>query len=81
MKQLIIALILLSSCDRNYNNDVSGSKRQTPSANTILLSKGSDDNVMTIEHDSCEYILFQGFQRGGIIHKQNCKYCKQRNQK
>jgi hypothetical protein len=35
--------------------------------------------VFTI--DSCEYIAWAGYKCGGIVHKQNCKFCVKRNKK
>lgn len=33
-------------------------------------------SVFTV--DSCEYVIYHGIQKGGIVHKQNCKFCKER---
>lgn len=37
----------------------------------------------TIEYQGCEYIVMQSHweQHGTIIHKGNCKFCKERRQK
>jgi len=39
--------------------------------------------IKTIEHDSCEYVIFKDNSHGDVamLHKQNCKYCKERNKK
>ena len=36
--------------------------------------------IQTIEHDSCEYVIFKDTNRSSVamLHKQNCKYCAQR---
>lgn len=67
MKYLIILLLLISSC--TYKNNL----------NSPEIKDYSLDNIVTIEQDSCEYVIYQGYKCGGIIHKQNCKFCKQRN--
>ncbi len=34
-----------------------------------------DGQVEVVEIDSCEYIALTSRYLGGIIHKQNCKFC------
>ncbi len=36
-------------------------------------------NIQVLEVDSCEYVVWDWFDTGGIVHKQNCKYCIDRN--
>jgi hypothetical protein len=31
--------------------------------------------------NGCEYITWNGYKCGGIVHKQNCKFCIKRNKK
>lgn len=42
-----------------------------------------DYGMKTIEHDSCEYVLFKDQNRSDVamVHKQNCKYCAKRSKK
>lgn len=51
----------------------------------LLLIYGCDitrpNTITTKEHDSCEYIIWNGNDKGGIIHKENCKFCKLRKLK
>lgn len=72
MKNLTLATLtlLFSSCNPNSPRySVASSK----------LSPDIHYGVNTIVHDSCEYVIYSGSQKGGIIHKGNCKFCKQRN--
>lgn len=31
-----------------------------------------------VEIEGCEYVVYDGFEAGGITHKGNCKYCEQK---
>ena len=39
--------------------------------------------MKTIEHDSCEYVIFKDNGRSSVamLHKQNCKFCAERSKK
>jgi hypothetical protein len=39
--------------------------------------------IKTIEHDSCEYVVFKDKSRSAVtmVHKQNCKFCEERSKK
>ena len=44
-----------------------------------VLNGGDEDitsvrgnQIYTITHDECEYIVLDGYYAGGIIHKENC---------
>jgi hypothetical protein len=39
--------------------------------------------MKTIEHDSCEYVVFKDNGRSSVamLHKQNCKFCAERSKK
>lgn len=50
--------------------------------NTNYVKDTSGAGGISIEEiDSCEYVLYQGYYQGAIIHKQNCKFCLQRSTK
>lgn len=34
-----------------------------------------------LEIDSCEYVVWNYSYAGGIVHKQNCKFCAERSKK
>lgn len=42
-----------------------------------------DYNLSTIEYQGCEYVVMQSpwKQHGTMIHKGNCRFCKERRQK
>ena len=43
--------------------------------------KITNERIVTIEHDSCEYVIFE-YDRGiGLAHKGNCKFCLERSKK
>lgn len=58
---LLITLLMLMGCETDQSSRNNGEK-----TNHEL---GSTEEV-TI--DSCEYIIYDGFESGGIIHKGNC---------
>ena len=41
--------------------------------NSIILDGG--DKIYTVEKDSCEYIVYDGYHSGNITHKKNCRFC------
>lgn len=66
---VLIAFYCLLSCD-----DVA---RKTEERNHRRLKysviQGVDnDEFYVIKIDKCDYIVFQGSQKGGIVHKANC---------
>lgn len=58
--------------------------------NSIVGCSNNPENKMQIIEtgevevfaiDSCEYVTWSGYKCGGIVHKQNCKFCIKRNKK
>ena len=43
----------------------------------------SDYNLSTIEYKGCEYVVMQSHwkQHGTMVHKGNCRFCKERKKK
>ena len=37
--------------------------------------------IKVLEIDSCEYVVWNYSYAGGIVHKQNCKFCAERSKK
>jgi hypothetical protein len=68
MKKYIFLSLLFMSCGGggNHNPDV---KQPEPYK---ILSGGQYSYISVIEVDHCHYILFDGNQKGGIVHKENC---------
>lgn len=74
MKHLIIIILLVSSC----------TSEKTPKNTTIDnddLNWALDIRIKRIEFDSCEYLVSTRTDAISTIHKQNCKYCIERNKK
>ena len=75
MKKLMLigfAIIMaLTICDCSYK----------PTTNP--LSGLDDANCRIVTVDSCEYIhrYFRGAQYGFLVHKGNCRFCRERRQK
>lgn len=61
MKYLAVVLIfILGSCEPNSNPD--------HKSKTITSEWG----LTEVEFDGCQYIIFQGYKKGGLTHKANC---------
>lgn len=68
---LITIILSLSGCYRYVAHELQ------PSPPKVARSYGSDDFYVQ-EIEGCEYIVYNGSQKGGIIHKHNCKFCAER---
>ena len=66
-----ILLITLGSC----------TEINTPRKTTGFVVKDYTDPLITVEVDSCEYLLGDWGGATVLTHKGNCKYCLKRNQK
>lgn len=58
-----------------------GCKNTTDNKTENIVRAGGGNEVYITEVDSCEYLIFDGYKAGGIIHKQNCKFCLKRSAK
>lgn len=78
MKKILLLFVaaLMMSCQS------SEPKVSQPESRESIALK---DNIFIVEIDSCEYIIFSKVSGyggvGGIIHKENCKYCAERKNK
>lgn len=69
---IFIALFLLpSSCEPSVEEMKKKEKEQG--------IKTYNDKFSVFIIDSCEYIVYGEYQKSGICHKGNCKFCKERN--
>ena len=74
MKLLLAFLLVLSACTNvDSKNKVTDA---TERGVTHRLYKG--DLIYTVEIDGHEYLVMRRGNRGGITHKANCKYCKEK---
>jgi len=75
MKKLLFLLsviLLTSSC-------LGDAEIKDVQRRTVYVDK--DYALYIVVVDSCEYILYDGTFGNGITHKENCKYCIERNKK
>lgn len=73
--KVLLFCIIFVSCDSNE-----GQKNEYPSPK--IKYENNAYSIKIIDVDSCEYLLANTGTIGGgisIIHKENCKYCKTRN--
>ncbi len=71
---IIILLVLTSSCNK-VQKEIDKQQQIQSKAEYHQLGYGTN----TIEHDGCEYVIWNASEKGGITHKGNCKYCLERN--
>lgn len=57
----LLPLLLLAACVKPGTEESASSKKLF----------GSDPYVVTV--DDCEYIIWDGYNKGGMVHKANCK--------
>jgi hypothetical protein len=63
----VLVAIILFGCESN--------KSETH------VNELKEGEVVVFTVDNCEYVIWDGYKCGGIIHKQNCKFCIKRNKK
>lgn len=63
-------LIGLTSCSSNQTTNETG--LYSDSTNIRIIYNRFSYSVSVIKVDGCEYILYSGDKKGGIVHKQNC---------
>lgn len=69
MKKILLYLTLgLTACVETPNQQF---ERETKELNSVHGLEWDEFYVVAI--DGCEYVVYHGVQKGGIIHKQNCK--------
>lgn len=64
-----IALLLFSGCTESEPN-----KEELKTKRSFRYAE-----MYSVEYDSCEYIIYNRYNKGGITHKGNCKNCKTQN--
>jgi hypothetical protein len=78
---ILLGTIIFSSCGNEPTKEklIISEQKQ----GRIIYDYGARSKVRVFEVDSCEYIGFDSGLEGGnsIIHKQNCKFCIERNKK
>ena len=69
----MLVAVLFVGCKEDKQQEYVNPHKKT---NSITLDRG--DKIYTVEKDSCEYIVYDGYHSGNIIHKQNCRFCRLR---
>lgn len=85
---LVLALVLCVGCSEDKDAEYYRAKldeiEMANKEKTYLPYKPIDIpdhpeyKYMVIVIDSCEYIYYDGYRKGYITHKGNCKYCAKR---
>lgn len=63
----IASLLLLLSCESPRKKSARERKDHG------VIHGISDDHFYVIVVDNCEYVVYHSWEKGGIIHKANCK--------
>lgn len=56
---------------------IAGCTKEGDKSDAIFTRAGMGA-VFTVEHEGCEYVVYDGSREGGIIHKPTCKFCEAR---
>lgn len=51
------------------------------SCTNTSIGVGGAQELKVREIDSCEYVTYSTAKGSALVHKQNCKFCKERNLK
>ena len=70
---LLLVVVIFCGCGSN------DSKQQRKQLNKVQEVEYGTSQVLEI--DSCEYIVWNYGYAGGMVHKQNCKFCTERSKK
>lgn len=85
MKKTLILLLVFTMFGCSSNETVNETVNESPRVESILKHnlKNATGAVHMVEIDDCEYIIATHGNSGGggisIIHKENCKFCEERN--
>jgi PBP1b-binding outer membrane lipoprotein LpoB len=71
---LLVAVIFCGCGSSNSEQQ----KEQKPLNQIQSIETG---DVQVVQIDSCEYVVWNYAYAGGIVHKQNCKFCAERSKK
>ncbi len=71
---LLVAVIFCGCGSSNSEQQ----KEQKPLSQIQHIETG---DVQVVQIDSCEYVVWNYGYAGGIVHKQNCKFCVERSKK
>lgn len=80
MKKLIfiaVIAVIIGGCN-TPKKKAEESQRLFEKENIVTKVPPISYHLITLEHDSCEYILWNDFRAIQMIHKENCKFCKNR---
>lgn len=78
---ILLVVVIFYGCENRSTSQTSTEKLKN--SGRIIYNYGWNTTVRVFEVDGCEYIGFDNGSNGGtsIIHKQNCKFCTERNKK
>lgn len=77
---IVAAFLLISSlgCDQKQEQLA---KEHTPeqTKSVYISSSGSHVKIESVTYEDCEYVLTHKNSAVDLLHKQNCKFCLERN--
>ena len=71
----LLVAVIFCGCE----SDNSEQQEEQKPLNQIQSIETGD--VQVVQIDSCEYVVWNYGYAGGIVHKQNCKFCVERSKK
>ena len=68
---VLLVAVIFCGCEVTNNN-------KEPLNYVKQVERGQ---LQVLEIDSCQYVVWDWIDVGGIVHKANCKYCVERSKK
>ena len=65
---LVIMVLILSTCLYGLITTLMKSDEEVHQHKTNRI----EASISEVEYDGCQYIVFEGYKKGGIVHKGNC---------
>ena len=74
----LLVAVIFCGCGSSNSEQQKEQKEQKPLNQIQRIQTGY---VQVVQIDSCEYVVWNYGYSGGIVHKQNCKFCAERSKK
>ena len=70
----LLVAFFFTACSSNVESTNNIVEEDKPISGTELRG-----NINVVEVEGCEYIVWDWFDTGNIVHKHNCKFCIERS--
>ena len=70
----LLVAFLFTACGGNVESTNNITEETKPTSGTKVRG-----NINVVEVEGCEYIVWDWYDTGNIVHKHNCKFCEERS--